>query len=72
MVHRHPHRIAGQPSSNRLSSYTSVASTDLDESTLQYLSGPTIAHDIEVTHADRGRPPLSLDPPSILVVPVGE
>src|SRR4051794_12937412 len=41
------------------SSYTSLASTDLDESTLQYLSGPQMAHDIEVTHADRGRPPLS-------------
>jgi DNA-binding CsgD family transcriptional regulator len=42
------------------SSYTTVASTDLDESTLQYLNGPTVARDIEVTHTDRGRPPLSL------------
>src|SRR5947209_6349735 len=41
------------------SSYTSLASTDLDESTLHYLSGPKMAHDIEVTHADRDRPPLS-------------
>ncbi|MGY1706127.1 response regulator transcription factor [Geodermatophilus sp. SYSU D00697] len=41
------------------SSYTCVASTDLDESTVQYLSGPTMAHDIEVTHTDPARPPLS-------------
>lgn len=51
------------------SSYPTVASTDLDESTLQYLSGPTVAHDIEVTHADRGRPPLS---PSDLPYPATE
>src|SRR3954452_2536462 len=41
------------------SSYTSLASTDLDESTLQYLSGPKMAHDIEVPHPARARPPLS-------------
>src|SRR3954469_22132367 len=41
------------------SSYTTVASTDLDESTLQYLNGPTVAHDIEVTHIDRRRRPPS-------------
>src|SRR4051794_13197236 len=51
------------------SSYTSLASTDIDESTLQYLSGPKMAHDIEVTHADRGRPPLS---PSDLPYPASE
>jgi hypothetical protein len=41
------------------SSFTSVASTDLDDATLQYLSGPEITHDIEVTHTDRARLPLS-------------
>src|SRR4051812_46305674 len=51
------------------SSYTSLASIDLDERTLQYLSGPTMAHDIEVTHTDRGRPPLS---PSDLPYPAAE
>ncbi|HEY4631224.1 MAG TPA: helix-turn-helix transcriptional regulator [Blastococcus sp.] len=51
------------------SSYTSLASTDLDESTLRYLSGPKMAHDIEVTHTGRGRPPLS---PSDLPYPAGD
>jgi DNA-binding CsgD family transcriptional regulator len=51
------------------SSYTSVASTDLDESTLQYLSGPGMAHDIEVTHTDPARPPLS---PSDLPYPAAD
>src|SRR3954454_11914295 len=51
------------------SSYTSLASTDLDERTLQYLSGPEMAHDIEVTHTARGRPPLS---PSDLPYPAAE
>jgi DNA-binding CsgD family transcriptional regulator len=51
------------------SSYTSLASTELDESTLQYLGGPKMAHDIEVTHTDRGRPPLS---PSDLPYPAAE
>ncbi|MGY1592940.1 response regulator transcription factor [Geodermatophilus sp. SYSU D00708] len=41
------------------SSYTSVASTDIDESTVQYLSGPAAAHDIEVTHTDPAHLPLS-------------
>src|SRR4051812_17536002 len=50
-------------------SYPTVASTDLDVSTLQYLNGPTVAHDIEVTHTDRGRPPLS---PSDLPYPAVE
>jgi DNA-binding CsgD family transcriptional regulator len=39
--------------------YFSVASTSLDESTLQYLSGPKHAADIEVTGARRARLPLS-------------
>jgi DNA-binding CsgD family transcriptional regulator len=45
-----------EPLSSR---YTCVASADLDEGTLQYLSGPTMAHDIQVTHTDPARPPLS-------------
>src|SRR4051795_1144587 len=51
------------------SSYSTLASTDLDDSTLQYLSGPKMARDIEVTHTDRGRPPLS---PSDLPYPAVE
>src|SRR3712207_747682 len=51
------------------SSYTCVASADLDDSTLQYLSGPKTAHDIEVTHTDAGRPPLS---PSDLSYPAAD
>src|SRR3954464_7689338 len=51
------------------SSYSTLASTDLDDSTLQYLSGPKMARDIEVTHTDRGRPPLS---PSDLPSPAVE
>jgi DNA-binding CsgD family transcriptional regulator len=51
------------------SSYTCVASAALDESTLQYLSDPTMAHDIEVTHTDPARPPLS---PSDLPYPAVE
>jgi DNA-binding CsgD family transcriptional regulator len=39
--------------------YSSLASTALDESTVRYLSGPVMAHDIEVTGTDRVRPPLS-------------
>jgi DNA-binding CsgD family transcriptional regulator len=41
------------------SGYSSLASIDLDERTLDYLSGPRMAHDIEVTGTDRVRPPLS-------------
>jgi DNA-binding CsgD family transcriptional regulator len=41
------------------SGYSSLASTSLDQSTVQYLSGPKMAHDIEVTGTDRARPPLS-------------
>src|SRR3954449_738831 len=51
------------------SSYTSLATTDLDHGALDYLSGPQTAHDIEVTQTDRARPPLS---PSDLPYPVGE
>ena len=41
------------------SSYTSLASSDLDQGALEYLSGPRMAYDIEVTGTDRARPPLS-------------
>jgi DNA-binding CsgD family transcriptional regulator len=51
------------------SRYTSVASTDLDHGTLEYLSGPQMAHDIEVAGTDRARPPLS---PSDLPYPATE
>ncbi|MGY1740595.1 MULTISPECIES: response regulator transcription factor [unclassified Blastococcus] len=50
-------------------SYTCAGSTALDEHTLQYLSGPRMAHDIEVAHADRARPPLS---PSDLPYPAAD
>jgi DNA-binding CsgD family transcriptional regulator len=39
--------------------YTSLASTALAESTVGYLSGPRMAQDIELTGADRARPPFS-------------
>lgn len=39
--------------------YTSLASTSLDEDTVQYLSGPRMAHDIEVTGTNRDCAPLS-------------
>jgi DNA-binding CsgD family transcriptional regulator len=51
------------------SSYTSLASSDLEEGILEYLSGPQMAHDIEVTETDRARPPLS---PSDLPYPAGD
>jgi DNA-binding CsgD family transcriptional regulator len=51
------------------SSYPTVASTDLDESILQYLDGPTVAHDIERARTVRGRAPLS---PSDLPYPAVE
>jgi DNA-binding CsgD family transcriptional regulator len=53
----------------RGSGYTSLASTSLDHGTLQYLSGPKMAHDIEVTGTNRARPPLS---PSDLPYPADE
>jgi DNA-binding CsgD family transcriptional regulator len=40
--------------------YSSVASIDLDESSVRYLSGPQMVHDIERTGADRERPPISV------------
>ncbi|WP_263091536.1 response regulator transcription factor [Curtobacterium sp. RIT-PI-V] len=40
--------------------YSAVASTDLDAASVRYLSGPQMAHDIEMTGADRERPPTSL------------
>jgi DNA-binding CsgD family transcriptional regulator len=42
------------------SSYTALASSELEAGTLEYLSGPKMAHDIEVTGTDRARPPLSV------------
>src|SRR5690349_10114158 len=39
--------------------YSSLASTSLDESTVQYLGGPAASHDIEVTGARGARLPLS-------------
>ena len=41
------------------SSYSSLASADLDDRVVDFLSGPLMAHDIEVTGTDRDRPPLS-------------
>jgi DNA-binding CsgD family transcriptional regulator len=49
--------------------YTSLASTSLDQRTVQYLSGPKMARDIEVTGTNRARPPLS---PSDLPYPAAE
>ncbi|WP_409330267.1 helix-turn-helix transcriptional regulator [Trujillonella humicola] len=51
------------------SSYTTIASTAFGESTLRYLNGPAMAHDIEVTHTDPARPPLS---PSDLPYPAAD
>jgi DNA-binding CsgD family transcriptional regulator len=51
------------------SSYSSLASVDLDDHVLDFLSGPLMAHDIEVTGTDRDRPPLS---PSDLPYPAEE
>jgi len=49
--------------------YTSLASTSLDQRTVQYLSGPAMAHDIELTGTNRAGPPLS---PSDLPYPAEE
>jgi DNA-binding CsgD family transcriptional regulator len=54
------------PQSN---SYTPLASADLDAATLEYMSGPRMARDIELTGADRSRAPLS---PSDLPYPAEE
>src|SRR3954468_20022205 len=51
------------------SSYSSLASAELDDRVVDFLSGPLNAHDIEVTGVDRDRPPLS---PSDLPYPVEE
>src|SRR3954453_22798377 len=49
--------------------YHSLASVDLDGPTVEFLSGPLTARDIEVTGTDRARPPLS---PSDLPYPAEE
>ncbi|MFR9805141.1 response regulator transcription factor [Pseudonocardia sp. RS010] len=49
--------------------YHSLASLDLDGPTVDFLSGPLMARDIEVTGTDRSRPPLS---PSDLPYPAEE
>jgi len=49
--------------------YHSLASVDLDGSTVEFLSGPQVARDIEVTGTDRRRPPLG---PSDLPYPADE
>jgi DNA-binding CsgD family transcriptional regulator len=49
--------------------YSSLASVDLDVSTVDFLSGPLMARDIEVTGTNRARPPLS---PSDLAYPAEE
>lgn len=51
------------------SGYTSLASDSLDASTVEYLSGPQMAKDIEVTGTHRNRAPLS---PSDLPYPADE
>jgi DNA-binding CsgD family transcriptional regulator len=50
-------------------SYTCVASADLDEHVLRYLSGPVVAQDIAVTHPDHARAPVS---PSDLPYPAAD
>jgi DNA-binding CsgD family transcriptional regulator len=49
--------------------YHSLASVDLDRPVVDFLSGPLMARDIEVTGTDRARPPLS---PSDLPYPAEE
>jgi DNA-binding CsgD family transcriptional regulator len=49
--------------------YHSLASLDLEEVTVEYLSGPQVARDIELTGTDRSRPPLG---PSDLPYPAEE
>ncbi|WP_224402704.1 LuxR C-terminal-related transcriptional regulator [Pseudonocardia sp. ICBG1034] len=51
------------------SGYHSVASFDLDRPIVEFLSGPLMARDIEITGTDRARPPLS---PSDLPYPAQE
>jgi DNA-binding CsgD family transcriptional regulator len=47
--------------------YHSLAGVDLDAAALEFLSGPRLARDIELTGTDRARPPLG---PSDLPYPV--
>jgi DNA-binding CsgD family transcriptional regulator len=49
--------------------YVSLASTDLDASTVEFLRGPLMARDIALTGTNRHRPPLS---PSDLPYPAEE
>jgi DNA-binding CsgD family transcriptional regulator len=49
--------------------YYSLVSVDLDAATVEFLSGPQVARDIEVTGTDRERPPLG---PSDLPYPAEE
>ncbi|WP_298455878.1 response regulator transcription factor [uncultured Cellulomonas sp.] len=49
--------------------YRSLVTVDLDAPAVEFLSGPQIAHDIEVTGTDRKRPPLG---PSDLPYPAEE
>jgi DNA-binding CsgD family transcriptional regulator len=53
----------------RRHSYSSLAGADLDQATLDYLSGPQMARDIEMTGSDRSRPPSS---PSDLPYPAAD
>ncbi|MCW2745723.1 MAG: transcriptional regulator, LuxR family [Mycobacterium sp.] len=43
----------------RSGTYTSLANVDLDDGTVSYLTGPEVARDIDLTGANRPRPPLS-------------
>jgi DNA-binding CsgD family transcriptional regulator len=47
--------------------YRSLASNDLDSSTLRHLEGPAMAHDVDLSGADRPGPPVS---PNDLPVPI--
>jgi DNA-binding CsgD family transcriptional regulator len=49
--------------------YHSLATLDLDVATVEFLSGPQVARDIELTGTDKARPPLS---PSDLPYPAEE
>jgi DNA-binding CsgD family transcriptional regulator len=49
--------------------YHSLVTVDLDARTVEFLSGPQVARDIEITGTDRERPPLG---PSDLPYPVEE
>ncbi len=49
--------------------YESLASVDLDSPTVEFLAGPLMARDIELTGTDQSRPPLS---PSDLPYPAEE